>query len=71
MYNYEEMLKELKKQINESRYNHVLRGSESASMLIELGFISNESDSAFLASDQGQEKVVIAIADSIRENFEE
>ena len=40
-------------------------------MLIELGFISNESDSAFLASDQGQEKVVIAIADSIRENFEE
>ena len=49
----------------------VLRGSESASMLIELGFISNESDSAFLASDQGQEKVVIAIADSIRENFEE
>ena len=49
----------------------VLRGSESASILIELGFITNESDSAVLASDSGQTKASIAIADAIRENFEE
>ncbi|WP_064590713.1 N-acetylmuramoyl-L-alanine amidase family protein [Streptobacillus moniliformis] len=49
----------------------VLRGSESASILIELGFISNESDNAKLASETGQMIAVNAIADAIRENFEE
>lgn len=49
----------------------VLRGSESASILIELGFITNESDNILLSSEAGQTAAVIAIADAIRENFEE
>ncbi|WP_156299499.1 N-acetylmuramoyl-L-alanine amidase family protein [Streptobacillus canis] len=49
----------------------VLRGSESASILIELGFITNESDNVKLASETGQMIAVNAIADAIRENFEE
>lgn len=49
----------------------VLRGSESASILIELGFITNENDIAVLSSESGQILAVNAIADSIRENFEE
>lgn len=49
----------------------VLRGSESASMLIELGFISNKDDLSILVSDSGQSKAVISIADAIREHFEE
>ena len=36
MYNYEEMLKELKKQINESRYNHVLRVRDKAIYLAKI-----------------------------------
>ncbi|CAM3232449.1 N-acetylmuramoyl-L-alanine amidase [Streptobacillus felis] len=49
----------------------VLRGSESASILIELGFITNEYDNSKLASETGQMIAVNAIADAIRENFEE
>lgn len=49
----------------------VLRGSESASLLIELGFISNSHEASQLASELGQKMAVISIADSIRENFEE
>lgn len=49
----------------------VLRGSESASMLIELGFITNSSDLLKLVSEAGQEQAVILIADAIREQFEE
>lgn len=49
----------------------VLRGSESASILIELGFITNENDISILASESGQILAVNSIADAIRENFEE
>lgn len=49
----------------------VLRGSESASILIELGFITNKSDNKILSSEASQTAMAISIADSIRENFEE
>lgn len=47
----------------------VLRGSNSPSILIELGFISNYGDVSNYATGSGQQKVAEAIADAIRKHF--
>lgn len=48
----------------------VLRGTHSAAVLVEIGFISNYADVSNYISDTGQEKLVRGIADAIRKNFE-
>ena len=48
----------------------VLRGTHSAAVLVEIGFISNYADVSNYISETGQEKLVRGIADAIRKNFE-
>ncbi|MFI5222292.1 MAG: N-acetylmuramoyl-L-alanine amidase, partial [Bacteroidia bacterium] len=45
----------------------VLWRSKMPSILIETGFLSNKSDRAILTSEQGQEKIVNAIANGVKE----
>lgn len=47
----------------------VLRGSNSPSILIELGFISNYGDVSNYATNSGQERVAESIANAIRKHF--
>ena len=47
----------------------VLRGSNSPSILIELGFVTNYSDVSQFVNDYDQERAAKAIADAIRRHF--
>ncbi len=47
----------------------VLRGSNSPSILVELGFMSNYGDVSQFADNFGQERAARSIADAIRRNF--
>ena len=47
----------------------VLRGSNSPSILIELGFVTNYSDVSQFVNDFDQERAAKAIADAIRRHF--
>ena len=47
----------------------VLRGSNSPSILIELGFVSNYSDVSQFVNDYDQERAAKSIADAIRKHF--
>lgn len=47
----------------------VLRGSNSPSILIELGFISNYGDLSHYMTSAGQEKAAASIANAIRKHF--
>lgn len=48
----------------------VLRGSNSPSILIELGFMSNYGDVSQFITESNQEKVAKGIADAIRKHFD-
>lgn len=48
----------------------VLRRTQSAAVLVEIGFISNYADVSNYISESGQDKLVKGIADAIRKNFE-
>ena len=47
----------------------VLKGSNSPSILIELGFVTNYSDVSQFVNDYDQERAAKAIADAIRRHF--
>lgn len=46
---------------------HVLRENASPSVLIELGFISNNDEGTFLASEEGKQKMAEGIYDAFKE----
>ena len=48
----------------------VLRGSNSPSILIELGFMSNYGDVSQFISNSGQDRAANGIANSIRKHFD-
>ncbi len=45
---------------------YVLMGASMPSVLVEMGFLSNPADAAFLASPQGQWKIARALAEALR-----
>ncbi|WMJ16410.1 N-acetylmuramoyl-L-alanine amidase [Geobacillus proteiniphilus] len=49
---------------------YVLRENDRPSVLLELGYLSNRSDAATVATDDYQEAVTTAIADAVRHYFE-
>ena len=49
----------------------VLELNSSIPVLLELGFLSNSSDEAYLSSDKGQESIALAIKNSILNYIEE
>lgn len=48
----------------------VLRGSDSPSILVELGFMSNYGDVSQFVTSSGQERAAIGIANAIRKHFD-
>lgn len=61
-YNYSED-RGVKTQSDKNLY--VLRNTQAAAVLVEIGYISNASDNNFISSSEGQKKIGQAIADSI------
>ncbi|TCJ90044.1 UNVERIFIED_ORG: N-acetylmuramoyl-L-alanine amidase [Anoxybacillus amylolyticus] len=49
---------------------YVLRENDRPSVLLELGYVSNRTDAATVATDDYQEAVTTAIADAVRHYFE-
>ncbi|MDK9580877.1 N-acetylmuramoyl-L-alanine amidase [Sneathia sanguinegens] len=47
----------------------VLRGSKSPSVLVELGFITNENDVRLYTSEEGQRNAANAIANAVRKHY--
>ena len=45
----------------------VLKNNNAAAILVELGFLSNSNDLAYLKSSIGQENIASAITDSVLE----
>lgn len=46
---------------------YVLNHTRSAAVIVEMGFLSNSRDRAMLTSEEGQQKIAAAIAESITE----
>ena len=47
----------------------VLKAPDTPSILFETGYISNEADSAFLSSREGQQKIARGVAKAIEVHF--
>ncbi len=56
------------RKIEERSNLHILRETKAPAVLIELGFINNSSDRAYITSDSGQKEIAKKFVDIINEN---
>nr|WP_050019899.1 N-acetylmuramoyl-L-alanine amidase [Chryseobacterium sp. P1-3] len=52
----------------EERNLHILRETKAPAVLVELGFINNSSDRAYITSKKGQQEIAQKFVEIINEN---